>query len=253
MRVLITNDDGIEAAGLKCLVSEMAKIGDVYVVSPEGPQSAGSHATTLHKPLRANRYSLGLGEKDSFRISGSPADCVVLALDVLIKDKIDIVVSGINTGPNLGDDVIYSGTVAGAREGVLNGKPSIAFSVNSFINPDFSYASLFAAFLTKFALDNFSMKGFYLNVNIPNIPKEEIKGYKSTRLSKRRYTDRVMVGQDPFGTEFYWIGGKLLDEFEEGTDSKAVKDGYIAITPLLVDQTDHKLLPQIEKLLFTLP
>ncbi|MGC8721725.1 MAG: 5'/3'-nucleotidase SurE [Caldisericaceae bacterium] len=253
MRILITNDDGIEAQGLKFLVREMVHIGEVFVVAPEGPQSAGSHSTTLHKPLRANHYPLNLGEKESFKVSGSPADCVVLALDVLIKEQIDIVISGINTGPNLGDDVIYSGTVAGAREGLLNGKPSFAVSVNSFVNPDFSYAAKFTAFFSNLVLEKALGKEFCININVPNIPREEVKGYKFTRLSKRRYTDRVMIGKDPFGSEFYWIGGKLLDEFEEGTDSRAVKEGYIAITPLVIDQTNYKFLDNIKELRFELP
>jgi 5'-nucleotidase len=253
MRILITNDDGIQAPGIKNLVGEMTKVGDVFVVAPEGPQSAGSHATTLHKPLRALLYPLGVGEIASFKVSGSPADCVVLALDVLVKEQIDIVVSGINAGPNLGDDVIYSGTVAGAREGAINGKLSIAFSVNSFLDPDFSYASVFAAFFSKLIVDNGLPGGLYLNVNLPNIPKGRIKGYKYTKLSRRRYANRVTIGQDPFGTDFYWIGGKLVDQFEEGTDSRAVQDGYIAITPLFIDQTDYVLLPKLENLKFSLP
>ncbi len=253
MKILITNDDGIDSPGLKVLATEMTSVGWVYIVAPQSPQSAGSHATTLHKPLRAERYPLGLGEKDSFRTSGSPADCVVLGLDVLIKEEIDLVVSGINAGPNLGDDVIYSGTVAGAREGALNNKLSFAFSVNSFFNPDFSYASVFAAFFSKLVADKGLPNSVYFNVNLPNIPKEGIKGYKYAKLSRRRYSNRVMVGKDPFGKDFFWIGGKLVDSLEDRTDSKAVEDGFISITPLLFDQTNYKQLAEIEHIKFDLP
>ena len=245
MRIVITNDDGIEAKGIKLLTKVLSSFGNVFIVAPWNPQSAGSHATTLHKPLRAEEFPLNLGEKKSFRVSGTPADCVLLAVDVLIKGKIDLVVSGINQGPNLGDDVLYSGTVAGAREGALNGITSIAFSVDGFKNPHYDTAAKFARIFTEMII-NKKIKGeVYFNVNIPNLPEKDIKGVKLVKQGRRRYTDRVTVGKDPFGKIYYWIGGKPVQAGSNETDTGAVKEGYISITPMKNDMTDYKLLSKI--------
>ncbi len=245
MRIVITNDDGIEAKGIKLLTKALSSFADVFIVAPWNPQSAGSHATTLHKPLRAEEFPLNLGEKKSFRVSGTPADCVLLAVDVLVKGKIDLVVSGINQGPNLGDDVLYSGTVAGACEGALNGITSIAFSVDGFENPHYDTAAKFARIFTEMVL-NKKVKGeVYFNVNIPNLPAKDIKGVKLVKQGKRRYIDRVMIGKDPFGKVYYWIGGKPVQTGGNKTDTGAVKEGYISITPMKNDMTDYNLLSKI--------
>lgn len=253
MKILITNDDSIESLGLKELASALTRVGDIYVVAPKAPQSAGSHATTLHKPLRVEEFSLGVGEKLALRVSGTPSDCVVLALDVLVKDGIDIVVSGINKGPNLGDDVIYSGTVAGAMEGAINGRLSFAFSVNDFENPDFKFTANFASFFLNYIWDLGIRDNVCFNVNVPNLPKDQIKGCKFTRLARRLYVERVLIGKDPFDHDFFWIGGKLKDDFFEGTDSWAVKEGYVAITPLRIDITDYSFLEKMSKVNLELP
>ena len=247
MNILITNDDSIESEGIKVLAKYLASLGNIFIVAPQKPQSAGSHATTLHKPLRIEKYPLGIGEVSSYRVSGTPADCVLLAIDVIIKDNIDIVVSGINRGPNLGDDIIYSGTVAGAREGAINNKLSFAISVNDFENPNFELAASKSVEIIEKLSKIVKNRSKYFNINFPN--KNEIKGIKFARLSRRRYRDRVLIGKDPFGKEFYWIGGVLDDPYEEGTDSKFIKEGYATITPLLIDQTDYKTLQELSNIL----
>jgi len=246
MRIVITNDDGIEAKGIKSLTKAVSDLGDVFVVAPREPQSAGSHATTLHKPLRVDEFPLNLGEKKSFRVSGTPADCVLLAVDILVKGKIDLVLSGINQGPNLGDDALYSGTVAGAREGALNGIVSIAFSVNGFENPHYETAAKFARIFTEKVAKSGIKSETYFNVNIPDTEWGEIKGVKIVRQGKRRYTDRVMIGKDPFGKVYYWIGGKPVDSENSETDNGVVHAGYISVTPMKVDLTDYELLKKIK-------
>ncbi len=246
MNILLTNDDSIESEGLKALGKELSTIGRVFVVAPQKPQSAGSHATTLHKPLRAEKFPLNIGEISSFRVSGTPSDCVLLGIDLLIKETVDIVVSGINKGPNLGDDVIYSGTVAGAREGAINNKLSFAISVNDFENPDFIYISKLSVKIIDALIKVIERKNLYFNINFPNLRKTTIKGVKFARLARRRYKNRITVGKDPFQKEFYWIGGTLDDPLEDETDSKYVEEGFIAITPLLIDQTNFDVLNELK-------
>ncbi len=246
MRIVITNDDGIEAKGIKELTKALASFGEIYVVAPWNPQSAGSHATTLHKPLRAEEFPLNVGEKKSFRVSGTPADCVLLAVDILVKGQIDLIVSGINQGPNLGDDVLYSGTVAGAREGALNGITSIAYSVNGFDNPHYDTAAAFAKIFTKKVIDEHVIGEIYFNVNVPDLPINEIKGIKFVKQGRRRYIDRVMIGKDPFGKVYYWIGGKPVQNGDMDTDTGVVSRGYISITPMKIDMTDYEFLERIK-------
>jgi len=243
MKILLTNDDSIESDGLKKLAKSLTSIGKVFVVAPQKPQSAGGHAITMHKPLRAEKIPLNVGEEVSYRVSGTPADCVMLAIDVLVKD-VDIVVSGINIGPNLGDDIIYSGTVAGAREGAMNNRLSFAVSVNDFGKPDFAFFAELATKIIKTLTDMVKENTACLNINFPK-DKEHIKGVKFTQLARRRYKDRVTIGKDPFGREFYWIGGVLNDPMVDDTDSKLIEEGYITITPLIIDQTDYNLLKQL--------
>ena len=247
MRIVITNDDGIEAKGIKALTAALSDMADVYVVAPWEQQSAGSHSTTLHKPLRADEFPLNVGEKKAYRVSGTPADCVLLAVDVLVKGKIDLVLSGTNQGPNLGDDVIYSGTVAGAREGALNGITSIAFSIDAFENPHYESAALFAKIFVKKIVEEKIKGEIYFNVNVPNLQWKSIKGVKFVRQGKRRYVDRVMIGKDPFGKVYYWIGGKPVDSENDETDNGVVHKGYISITPMKIDMTDYDMLKRISQ------
>ena len=244
MKILLTNDDSIESSGLKSLAKSLTQIGEVFIVAPQKPQSAGGHGITMHKPLRAETIPINVGEKASYRVSGTPADCVMLGIDVLVKD-VDIVVSGINLGPNLGDDIIYSGTVAGAREGAMNNKLSFAVSVNDFENPDFEFFSDLAKKIIQKLVDVVKEHSACININFPK-DKENIKGIRVTSLARRRYKNRVTIGKDPFGREFYWIGGVLDDPMVDDTDSKLIEEGYVTVTPLAIDQTDYNLLKQIK-------
>ncbi len=253
MRILITNDDGIESEGIRVLASSMLSLGEVFIVAPKNPQSAGSHATTLHKPLRVEKYPINVGEKISLRISGTPADCVLLAIDELIEEKIDVLVSGINNGPNLGYDIIYSGTIAGAREGAINGILSFAFSIDAFENPIYSYAGKFAPLFVKAVLDRGINEKIYFNLNFPNLSEEHIKGYKFVKQGRREYINRVKIGEDPFGKEYYWIGGKLKPDTQNDTDVDAVKEGFVAITPLTLDFTDYEMLTSLSSLKIKMP
>ena len=246
MKIIVTNDDGIESNGIKYLAKAIAKLGDVYIVAPRTPQSAGSHAMTLHKPLRVDEYPLNVGEKKALRVSGTPADCVLLALDVLVKGKVDLVVSGINEGPNIGSDVIYSGTVAGAREGALNGIPSIAVSLDAYKDFNFDVASKFTYLFAKKILEEKIEDRIYFNINIPNVNEEEIKGVKFVKQGIRTYKDRVLIGKDPFERTFYWIGGKVVDDDEKDTENDAVRNNFIAVTPMSVDLTDYSWLKKLK-------
>jgi len=246
MKIVITNDDGINAKGIKCLTKAISKLGEVYVVAPKTPQSAGSHSTTLHKPVRVEEYSLNLGEKKAMSVSGSPADCVLLAVDTLVKGRVDLIVSGINEGPNIGSDVIYSGTVAGAREGFLNGIPSIAISLAAYKNLNFDVASKFSYLFAKTVLEK-KIENIYFNINVPNLPAQEIKGVKFAKQGNRSYKDRVFRGKDPFGKTYYWIGGTVVKDNEKNTDNEAIKNGFISITPMSADMTDYLALKEIKK------
>jgi len=240
--ILVTNDDGVNAEGIKRLRRAMSKIGEVVVVAPETQKSGASHALTLSDPLRSNRI-----DENTLAVDGTPTDCVLLAMRGLLDDrKPDILVSGMNHGPNLGDDVTYSGTVAAAFEGTLLGLPSIAISVASWEECSFDSAERFAEVITRKVLKHGLPEGTLLNVNVPSVPPEEIKGVRVTKLGKRVYRDAVVKKQDPRGRDYYWIGGQPPIWCEgEGTDFEAVEEGMISVTPLHLDLTDYKSLHMV--------
>lgn len=245
MLFLLTNDDGVDSPGLEHLAFHLSKQGEVYVVAPERERSAAGHSITMHKPIRA-RYK---GERGNgikvWETSGSPADCVVVGIFDLLPRKPDLVVSGINLGPNLGEDLTYSGTVSGAMEGYLCDVPSLAISLSTFVDPDWETASLIGAKVVEAALKIHSL--VLLNINIPHFPLSNIKGFRLTRLGRRRYTGRLSKRADPFGRPYYWIGGVLEDGApDEGTDVWAVENGYVSITPLTLDLTDYSLLESLK-------
>lgn len=237
--ILVTNDDGIYSEGIRLLAEGLKAVGDVTIVAPDREQSAASHALTLNRPLRLLQI-----EEREWIVDGTPTDCVNLAVLHLMKDqRPDIVVSGINFGPNLGDDVTYSGTISAAFEGALLGIPSIAFS--SLIGEHFSFepCARFAAELTRTMLPTHIDPSIVLNVNFP---VGTFNGVKVTHLGKRTYTEGVIERLDPRGKKYYWIGGEPpVWHHAEGTDFAAVDAGYIAITPLHLDLTHHA---SIEKL-----
>lgn len=239
--ILVTNDDGIMAEGIQRLRRAMSGIGQVMVVAPETQKSGASHALTLSDPLRSNPI-----DENTLAVDGTPTDCVLLAMRGLLDRKPDILVSGINHGPNLGDDVTYSGTVAAAFEGTLLGLPSIAISVASWDMCSFESAERFAASVARKVLAHGLPEGTLLNVNVPSMPPEEIKGVRVTKLGKRVYRDAIVKKQDPRGRDYYWIGGQPPIWCEgEGTDFEAVEQGMISVTPLQLDLTDYKSLHMV--------
>jgi 5'-nucleotidase len=239
MIILVCNDDGIQSDGILTLEEALRPIGEIYTVAPDRPQSSMSHALTLHRPLRVQEIATR-----RLAVDGTPSDCVKLAVTGLLSVRPDLVVSGINKGPNLGDDIIYSGTVSAAIEGALLRIPSIAVSLVTFKDFDFRAAAEFTAFLVSRIQERGGIPPeTLLNVNVPPIPKEELKGWRLTRMGKRHYSENIVERVDPRGGKYYWIGGDDLGfANEDGTDCVAVHDGYISVTPLQVDLTNYKVL-----------
>ncbi len=232
-RILVTNDDGVFSEGIKLLSEALEPLGEVWVVAPDREQSAMGHALTLHRPLRMRPL-----QERVYSVDGTPTDCVNLAVLSLLKDHPpDLVVSGINFGLNLGDDVTYSGTVSATFEGTLMGIPSVAFSQEVAKSFTFEPGAAYAARLIEVLLRNPLPDDLLLNVNFP---AGEFKGVHLTRLGRRRYQQSVVEKLDPHGREYYWIAGTPVWEKEEGSDQDAVDDGYISITPLHLDLTDYR-------------
>ena len=241
--ILVSNDDGVHSIGLHQLVEALREIGEVYAVAPDRERSAAGHALTLHKPLRADEIRKGI-----FSVNGTPTDCVNLGVLYLLKEKRpDLVVSGINKGGNLGDDVTYSGTVSAAMEGTLLGIPSIAVSQLGEGSFHFETAARFAVTLCRLVLDEGLEKDVLLNVNVPNLPPEKINGTRITSLGKRIFKDGTIVeNTDPRGRKYFWIGASGMSwEKRKNTDHEAVERGSISVTPLHLDLTHH---PTIERL-----
>jgi 5'-nucleotidase len=242
----------VQAPGLVELKNALLPLGDVYCIAPERPRSATGHAITLHKPLRLNKSRMDDGSI-AWMANGSPADCVTLGVHELMQNEVDLVVSGINHGPNLGWDVHYSGTVAAAMEAVMTGYPGIAASVASWDERiHWNTAARFVARLAKWLLENPLPPHTVLNVNAPNLPEEELNGVEITSLGARQYFDRTIKCTDPAGRDYYWLGGSVIQrELMRGEDAHAVAHGKISVTPLQLDLTAHKLfgaVSAIEKL-----
>jgi 5'-nucleotidase len=244
LRILVSNDDGVLAPGIALLADVCATVGQVTVVAPDREQSGTSHSLTLHRPLRAHRRSDG-----AFQVDGTPTDCVLLALSTLMPDGPNWVISGVNHGPNMGEDVLYSGTVAAAMEGLAAGIPSIAVSYGSF---DLEHLESHREGLQRIIerivrVENFPGETL-LNINLPAIPGDQVKGVKATNLGSRVFHEEVAKMKDPWGREIHWIGGGHVT-WSGGADSdfQAVKDGYISVTPLHVDLTNYKLLEVVRK------
>ncbi|HWO41463.1 MAG TPA: 5'/3'-nucleotidase SurE [Candidatus Eisenbacteria bacterium] len=239
MKILACNDDGIQSEGLLALEASLRTVGEVVTVAPDRVQSTMSHALTLHRPLRVHEVGPA-----RLAVDGTPTDCVKLALTGLLSERPDLVVSGINKGPNLGDDIIYSGTVSAAIEAALLGVPAIAVSLVTFQNFDFRAAAEFTAVLVARVCERSGIPPeTLLNVNVPPLPKEQLKGWQLTRMGKRHYAENIVERVDPRGGKYYWIGGDSLGFAEEpGTDCMAVHEGYISVTPLQVDLTNYRLL-----------
>jgi 5'-nucleotidase len=240
--ILVANDDGIQSEGLTRLAKAMEAVDRVVVVAPDREQSAVSHALTIGRPLRADEVRPGW-----FAVDGTPTDCVNLALNGLLSERPWLVVSGINLGANLGDDVTYSGTVSAAMESVLLGIPAIAFSQVGRVAFDFDAAADFARSLVNKLRERPMPPDTLLNVNVPEGARAS--GYAITRLGKRRYGDAIIEKTDPRGRKYYWIGGdELAFSDEPGTDFAAIRKGLISLTPLHLDLTNYESLAALEKL-----
>jgi 5'-nucleotidase len=237
MNILLTNDDGITAPALYLLRQELAGLGTVHIVAPDRDQSAMSHSITLHRPMRIDRP-----EPDVYAVDGTPTDCVVAGMHGLLKEPLDLIVSGVNRGANMGDDVFYSGTVAAAIEGAIQGLPAIALSLVTTGRADFSYACGFARRLIEVIMKQGMPPKSLLNVNVPDRPAADIQGVRITRLGQRRYADTLIERADPRGRAYYWIGGDVpVWERLPESDFLAVDDGYVSVTPMHLDLTDEPL------------
>lgn len=249
--ILLVNDDGITAPGILCAARFLSKEHNVVVSAPESEQSAVGHGITLRLPLWARK--LDINEPfEMYAVSGTPADCVKIGLDVIYRDRgivPDVIISGINRGENLGTDVIYSGTVGGALEGAIAGIPSIAISVADFKSPIYESAAIF---LMDF-LKEFDMKSIppftALNINVPSLPYDKIMGWKITRQSKRRYKDYFEKRIDPAGREYYWMLGDVIEDDDDPlADYKALAQNYISVTPITIFMTNEEFLDKLEGL-----
>jgi 5'-nucleotidase len=248
--ILVSNDDGIHSDGLQALADALAPHGHVVVVAPDREQSAVSHALTLHRPLRIDRVG-----SDRYTVDGTPTDCVNLAINGILRERPALVVSGINKGANLGDDVTYSGTVSAAMEGTLLQVPSIAISQIGRGPYDFTVAAGFAGELVERVLASPLPPDTLLNVNVPQFRDGERPcGVVLTRMGKRRYGDAIIEKTDPRGRKYYWIGGEELSFVEEdGTDFNAVSRGAISVTPIHLDLTNYASFEALRPLVSTWP
>lgn len=240
MKILISNDDGIDSPGIEALANELKNIGEVTVIAPRTEQSAVGHAITMKLPLRITEHFKN-GVFFGYAIDGTPADCVKIGIRNILKTPPDIVISGINNGSNAAINIIYSGTVSAAREAAIMDIPSIAVSVTSHDTKDFSYATTIAKELALMVVEKGLPKGTLLNVNIPNLPKEEICGISLTQQGKSKWDDIYEERTDPYGKKYYWLTGSMVDTDKDmDTDQFALKKNYISITPIHFDLTDYK-------------
>ena len=254
--ILISNDDGVFALGVRTLANTVARAGHkVTVVCPDRERSATGHGLTLHQPLRAKQVDSGFDDNVvAWSCSGTPADCVKFALSAVLENRPDVVYSGINHGPNLGTDVVYSGTVSAAMEGVLEGIPSVAFSLASFSALEFQPAADFAVKLLP-QLENDYPKPPLLSVNIPPVATSKIAGALITRQGLRRYIEKFEQRLDPRGKSYYWLEGEIVEDIEQPgdinlpphilTDVQAIRDLYITITPLQYNLTDATIVKHL--------
>lgn len=240
MKILITNDDGIDSAGISALAKEMKKIGEVTVVAPRTEQSAVGHAITMKIPLRVTEYYKD-GEFFGYAVEGTPADCVKIGIRNITHTPPDVVISGINHGSNTAINIIYSGTVSAAREAAIMDIPAIAISVTNHETKKFDYAAKIAKALTMTIKKNGLSNGTLLNVNVPDLPEELIAGIRLTRQGKSKWDDIYEERIDPYGKKYYWLTGNLIEtDIDLDTDQFAIKNNYVSVTPIHFDLTDYK-------------
>ncbi len=249
MKILCTNDDGYLSAGIGVLAAAAAGLGTVTVVAPDREQSASSNSLTLHHPLRARRSRDG-----AWIIDGTPTDCVILALNELLPERPDVCVSGVNHGPNMGEDVLYSGTVAAAMEATVMGIPAVALSYCGEFSEELEGCEdLVAAVLEGILKRDSFPEDTLFNVNLPAIRADEVKGIRVTSLGRRRFADSITRAKDPSGKEYLWIGGGVVSwRGPPDSDFQAIEDGFVSVTPLHLDLTNYDLLEDIRSWNLTL-
>lgn len=241
LSILLSNDDGIDASGLYALVQEVKKIADVTVVAPDKQQSAVGHAITVNYPLRAIPFRKN-DQFFGFAIEGTPADAVKLGVRFLMKSPPDLIISGINHGSNTAINILYSGTVSAATEGTILGIPSIAVSLTTYGEADFSYAAGFASRLAVIVAKHGLPEGTLLNVNVPAVPASEIRGIIVTKQGTSKWEDTFDVRRDPANREYFWLTGKMIvTDTDSDSDLIAVRKNYVSVTPIRYDLTDWKM------------
>lgn len=247
--ILLCNDDGIDAHGIAALASALDGLGDLYVVAPEREQSAVGHAITVRDPVRAHKYRFEVpsGPIPAWAVTGTPADCVKLACSQLLDRMPDLVISGINQGPNTAVNVIYSGTVSAATEACILGIEAAAISLCSWDDKNFEHAGLYARQVASYILSEGLSPGILLNVNVPSASEEDINGIRVTRQASARWVKAHTARTDPLDRQYYWLSGEFVD-LDEGddTDLSAVDEGYVSITPLEIDLTAHEQLERVK-------
>lgn len=246
--ILVVNDDGITASGIKSLVQAVKDLGEVVVVAPDSPQSGMGHAITINKPLRLVPVNYFEGIK-AYKCSGTPVDCVKLAVDKVLHKQPDLCVSGINHGSNSSINVIYSGTMSAAMEASFEGVPSIGFSLCDYLpDADFSASMVYAKLLCEQILAHGLPKHSLLNVNIPKLPLQQIKGMKICRQAVAKWEEEYLERTDPFGRPYYWLTGKFVN-YDQGqdTDEYALANGYVSVVPVQHDLTAHHVIPFINE------
>lgn len=239
--ILVTNDDGITAPGIRALIEVMKELGDVVVVAPDSPQSGMGHAITINSMLHLERVYIDEGNQEEYSCSGTPADCVKLAVREILKRKPDLCVSGINHGSNSSINVIYSGTMSAALEAGIEGIPAIGFSLLDYnYNANFEVAKKYAKTIAKNALENGIPEQVVLNVNVPNLPEKDMKGIKVCRQAKANWEEEFDKRQSPQGKDYYWLTGKFVNlDHGDDTDEWALENGYISVVPVQFDLTAH--------------
>jgi 5'-nucleotidase len=246
MHILVSNDDGIDAQGIFALTQELKRIGTVTVVAPDRQQSAVGHAITMQYPLRAIPFHKN-GELFGYAVKGTPADAVKLAVRCLVKEPVDLLVSGINHGSNTAINILYSGTVSAATEGTILGIPSIAVSLTTYDEADFGPAARFAKELATLVYEKGLPEGTLLNVNVPAVAEEKIRGVKITRQGRSSWDDTFDVRRDPANREYYWLTGKMnVTDTDPDTDQVAVRENYISVTPIHYDLTDKIMFDKLK-------
>ncbi|PWK19116.1 5'/3'-nucleotidase SurE [Xanthomarina spongicola] len=239
--ILVTNDDGITAPGIRALIEVMLELGDVVVVAPDSPQSGMGHAITINSMLHLERVFIDNGKQKEYSCSGTPADCVKLAVKEILDRRPDLCVSGINHGSNSSINVIYSGTMSAALEAGIEGIPAIGFSLLDYnYNANFNASKKYVKNIAKNALENGIPKNVVLNVNFPNLPEKELKGIKICRQAKANWEEEFDKRQTPQGKDYYWLTGKFVNlDNGKDTDEWALENGYISVVPVQFDLTAH--------------